>query len=446
MNTQEPEYLQHLRRLTKFLFLSGALNILLIALLFHFWIREAPPTPYFELKPAEHKDEQEPLALDRTNSDLLRHFKGLPLEQLITKLDNTQLVDNGYTQRDLALAALIAFHHFDLSRALLGHPEPSQKRKLRVRSSANTYVDVIIYPSLSEEQFTAIRHFAKTERWPVTSRGLFALLRKQSEPDSSLLDAFYATPEFSVVETLFKRSEVPIDRKALLTLIFQAPWKPLASFAAKQRTSQDLSPARRQRFLLDYLQYRAPLAATLLLKTDGAFAAKKLEDSQVLLMLQVLTEKTPESEQFALALLTNPRSDIVWQRAAERLYAYAKETPPKENLHHAALMRFMPNTSFAKEVSKKAKPKTVVASASPAPAIQKAKKASPSKSVLPKKQIAQAEASSSTSKRAPRLYVIQEGDSLWKISKQFKVDVETLKKYNKLRSDFLKPGTTLRIP
>ncbi|MDP1834396.1 MAG: LysM peptidoglycan-binding domain-containing protein [Chlamydiales bacterium] len=45
-----------------------------------------------------------------------------------------------------------------------------------------------------------------------------------------------------------------------------------------------------------------------------------------------------------------------------------------------------------------------------------------------------------------KIYVVQKGDSLWKISKQTKVPIQTLKSYNSLESDVLKPGATLRIP
>ena len=49
-------------------------------------------------------------------------------------------------------------------------------------------------------------------------------------------------------------------------------------------------------------------------------------------------------------------------------------------------------------------------------------------------------------KKKDRLYIVQEGDNLWKISRRFKVDVNVLRGHNKLKSDALKPGTTLKIP
>lgn len=43
------------------------------------------------------------------------------------------------------------------------------------------------------------------------------------------------------------------------------------------------------------------------------------------------------------------------------------------------------------------------------------------------------------------VYIVQEGDNLWKISRRFHVDVEKIKKQNRLESDTLKPGTSLRL-
>jgi LysM repeat protein len=43
-------------------------------------------------------------------------------------------------------------------------------------------------------------------------------------------------------------------------------------------------------------------------------------------------------------------------------------------------------------------------------------------------------------------YVVKSGDTLWQIAKRYGVDVEVIKKHNKLTNDALKPGSTLLIP
>lgn len=409
--------------LGKALFISGGMNIILLTVVFYWLVKDTPPRPYCELKPAGKEEQHPPLASVQSNREMIRNFRSLSLEQLVAKLTNTQLIENGYTQRDIALAALVAFHYFDLAHALAGFPQPEQQRSIPFgKNRAGKSVDVVVYPALPEEYYKAIIQFANKERWPVTSQGLFLILRKQKgESEPSLTDAFFLTPEFLAVETLFKRSEAQVDRKELLVLLCQGTWAQLSQFAEQQRTAQDLSPARRQSFLLDYIKHHSRAAAYLLLKTDGNFVARKLDNEQVIALLKLLVDKTPEAEQFTQFLLTSPRNDAVWQLAAGRLYEFAGEPKPEKNLHHAALKRFIAvNTQ---EI-------TVPA------AVQYAQPTIPAKKNTKPTKVA----------TRVRTYQVQEGDSLWKISRVFKVDIKILKDYNRLASDFLKPGTTLKIP
>ncbi|TFE70488.1 LysM peptidoglycan-binding domain-containing protein [Candidatus Methylacidiphilum fumarolicum] len=53
---------------------------------------------------------------------------------------------------------------------------------------------------------------------------------------------------------------------------------------------------------------------------------------------------------------------------------------------------------------------------------------------------------SSTKKPTEIKYVVKKGDSLWKISRKYKVTVEALMAINELKDDRLKPGQELIIP
>ena len=447
----------HIHRLTRTLLISGAFNVLLLAFLFYFLARETLPRPYFELKPAKQEEQLSPLALDSSNKKMIKDLRALSMEQLIAKLTDTQLIENGYTERDLALSALIAFYNFDLSRALSGN-FPAQQRKISFGKTAKGVpVEVIVYPGMREEQYQAIVQFAKTEKWPLTSRGLFLQLRKEVHaPNPSLVDAFLLTPEFIAVETLFNRADVRVTRPELLNLIQEGNWKSLSTFYEQQKTINDLSPARRQQFLLNYIDHHSKAAAQLLLKTDGVFAVSKLDDAHIIAMLNLLTEKTPLSEKFSLILLTSPRGDAVRHAAALKLYDFAGEAAPEKDIHNAALTRFIPKPNVmkarkvdatAKNQKKQALPKSSVIEK---PLAKTKPITVPTKGVVASaKPPAKVKPIATTSKEAPkksRSYVVQEGDSLWKISRKFKVDMGVLKKLNKLESDFLKPGTTLRLP
>src|ERR1700758_3846768 len=106
--------MRNLHKLTTMLFVSGIANIVLLSLLIYWIIRDRPPTPYYELKPAAKREQQPPLAIDLTKAQVLRYFKTLSREQLLSKLTHTQMVEDGYAQRDLALACLVHDHFFDL--------------------------------------------------------------------------------------------------------------------------------------------------------------------------------------------------------------------------------------------------------------------------------------------------------------------------------------------
>ena len=446
------ESLGSVRKLTISLMLSGTLNVILLGLFFYYTLGERPPTPYCELRPATYQEQLSPLAIDHSNNEVIRYFRKMPFQWLVARLSNTQLVEDGYTQRDLALASMITFHHFDIDRALASLPLPEKKRTIvygKFRDGAPA--ELTIYPGLSEQHCEAIRAFASTERWPMTSKGLFLALQKQSESkDSSLVDAFTMTPEFLVVETLFSRSAAATDNNELLNVVLDGSWKMLNDFSSRQKTSQDLSVARRQQFLLDYIEQHSQSAAVLLLKIDGDFASRKLDDARVMIVLELLDQKSSDSERFALSLLTSPRSEQVWNAAARRLYQYAGEAEPNGNQYNAALSRFVPDYQPLKSIDK-----PVISSGPP---IIPPQPAPVKKVTAPKETVAVTPVNKS--KQAPnaapkaiakpvkadRIYIVQEGDSLWKLSRRFRVDVDKLKTHNQLESNNLRPGRTLKIP
>ncbi|HRD55326.1 MAG TPA: hypothetical protein PLC42_02910, partial [Parachlamydiaceae bacterium] len=189
---------QNTRKLTGWLFISGALNILFASFFFYWMTKERPPIPYFELKPASAKEQQPPFAIDHSNREIIRYFKTLSQEQLIAKLSNAEFVDSGYTIRDLSLACLVTFHHFDIYRALLDVSQPCQERVIAYGCKKDGKpAKVTIYPGLSDKQYEEIIRFAARERWPMTPKGLFLSLKQaKASVQGSLADAFYLTPQF----------------------------------------------------------------------------------------------------------------------------------------------------------------------------------------------------------------------------------------------------------
>lgn len=465
--THDPAlFIKRIRQLSLALIVSGVLNIGVLSLLLYWVLRERPPTPYCELKPASSEQQLIPLADQRGFTEVLAQLSQQSFSQLVQGLSHAQLIENGYAERDLALACLMAFHHFDTLRALPKNAQPQQHRLLAWKPKGQEATTMlVVYPDLTQQQFDALIQFAKTERWPLTAEGLFLQLKQQKEKqafDDHLIETFVLTPEFWTVELLFNRSGQRTSRQEILTILLEGDWNLLKQFVDQQRQVQDSSDARRQKFLLDYVKVGSPSAAMLLLKTEWEFAVKKLDDQQVAAILQLMPTRLPEGLTFAKEMLASPRSANVWRKASEWLYQQAGEELPTDWTHHAALMRFFPEKASIELVSKP--PASPVSIAPPLPLARaknvRATPIQPKISSKPSSTIAQASKpppktpkKASIAKKAesidsakPATYVVQEGDSLWKISKRFGVKVDEIKKLNQLKSDALKVGMTLKLP
>ena len=441
--------LNRIRRLSIALGFSCVLNIGVLALLSYTVSHERIPTPYCELKPASGEQQQAPLADFRGSAEMISQLCNLSFQELVNRLNQTQMIENGHTERDLVLACLVSFHHFDIDRALGAENTKRQKRIFTWRNKA-THENMVftVFPSLLQDQFNAIVQFAKTEQWPLTPEGLFSALQKQKlgqNIDSTLIETFILTPDFWTLELLFNRSTHSIRKQKLVELLLEGNWLLFKQFVDQQRHSQDLSAARRQKLLLDYIQVGSESAAEMILHTDFDFAVKKMDDAQVIALLQILP-KRGESEKFAKEMLTSPRSLGVWQQASLRLYEYAGESIPNNWNYQTSLARFAP------EKMNEVRPAAVEKLLSKPYVEDPIKKTPPPKiaSKTTETRIIAQKTSSPTKKSQPappyRLYIVQEGDSLWKISRRFGVDMEVLMQRNQIQSSAIKPGTVLRIP
>lgn len=389
--------LNKIKQLTLFLFVSGSFNIFLVAFLFYWVFKEQPPTPYCELMPIKNNIKQIKCEADQTA--LINHYKTLKFQQLRAKLASQTMVIRHLKERDLALATLVNFHDFDLRKAL-GNITAPLKQQILVHG--NGLEKLLIFPDLNDKQFATIIEFATKEKWPFKAKGLFQLLKKNIN-DSTLADAFYLTPEFYAVKTLFLRSGINVDNQELLKIIIEGEWGLLSAFRERQNKSLDFSSENRQRFLLDYIKAGSCFAAHLLIKTDCDYVLSRLNDEALLSILRLLDQKSEDARQFTSSLISLPRGIEVRRLAEARLEEYKGVQPV-----------------IQEKVLTSLKPKEVVRLKIPAKKPEMIKK--------------------------ERIYIVQEGDSLWKIAKKFQLNVDFLKSYNRLVSDLLQPGTLLKIP
>jgi hypothetical protein len=387
---------RRLRFLTQTLLISGALNIGLLATFIYF-VLEAKKVTFLEL------ESKAASSLPETNQQILHAYSTLSFQELLIRLDVRDLAEEGYSKRDLALSCLVAFHHFNLEKALGG--DFFQKRKI-IFKNGQEMIEIFSFPGLSEEQYQAIVQYVRTEKWPFTTQGLFFEIQHlKEEADPSLLEAFYLTPEFHAVKLLFVRSGISSAKEAALKLLLSGEWALLKKFFHEQKQAQNFTPQRLLIFLIEYLHRGSSVAAQLLLETEFEFACKRLDDPHVLLLLDLVQEKNKIVESFAKSLLLSPRSDAVWKRAAALLFSFEGESLPEPYDHAAALSRFFPQ------------------SAPP-----------------PEKMI------QSEEKREEKVHTVQEGESLWKIARRYKIPIDVLIQHNQLASEKLKVGKKLRIP
>lgn len=415
----EAPLIQRTRKVTQLLIASGALNIVLLSTFVYLVLKDRELSVPFELKPSS----KEKITNTITNEQLLRAYSTLSFQDLLLRLDNKDLIEDGYTKRDLSLACLVAFHHFNLERALGGLE--LQKRLIPFRNAqGQEQIPLVIFPGLADFQYQAILHYARTEKWPFTPQGLFFEIQRTTFPrDPTLLEAFYLTPHFHTAFLLFTRTGLKLEREIVVEMLAQGDWAILSGFTDQQRIAQDLSIERRRSLLLDYLGQRATLAAKLFVETDLEFALKRMSDAQILTLFDLLPPNYAPLLNFAKELIASPRSDAVWKKAANLLYMARAETLPEPYDHLATLRQFAPHMLPVQ---------TAVAAPSVAPS-QLEPVMTQVKTSVPK-----------PAKR--RTHTVANGENLWKIARKYHVSIDSIKRLNHLESERLRVGKVLEIP
>jgi hypothetical protein len=383
--------MQKSRWILQTLTLSVALNAALLFTFFYFFVRDNPL--HFAYKPKEEHYEKEP----PMTPTLLNRLQAFSFEQLVELLADRRKVEHGYGVRDFALGALASYHDFDVERGL-GRGELS-KRKWEF--SGNSYM---LFPRLEENDFELLQKFAARERWPFTPKGMFKIIRQigVENCDPALIRYFCHTPHFALLETMFARTQLPLQKKTLLSLALESGWESLEAYYQRQKEGVDFNAQTRQAFLMNAISNGSKTAAYLLITIDGSFAQKNLDDDQLVKTLTLLTVKTQEALHFAQVAASSPRSDAVREAARERLSFYTGG-PPDDFAGH-----FVEKPGL-KELR---------------PVFRQRPPAAPD----------------------PRTHIIQPGESLWIISKKYQVPMEVLMEENHLQSTIIQPGKSLKIP
>jgi len=284
----QPQWDKKSRKFVHLLIWSGALNIGLLSSLVYFVFQDRREAISFEKPPIIRQQEV-------STQEILQSFSTLSWADLVAHLENREAVQAGYTKRDLALATLSAFHSFDIERAIQEKILHRHTIAFR-RKEGPEEVYLTVYPSLTDEQFLAIRRFIQTEKFPLTSEGLFYEIQQAHFPrDASLLQTFYLTPEFTALLTLFQRVGLPLPKEALVEMVAQGDWPTLHTFAEEEKWALDLSPERLRRLLDAYVRCRSPLAVRVLAHLEQK-VEKKVQVEQVQVQETVLQQPPKEEK------------------------------------------------------------------------------------------------------------------------------------------------------
>lgn len=408
----EQDLLKKIRFLTHVVLISGALNIALIATLISFAFHKSSEEEY-GFNPSMKKVK---VSISKANHQILSSYFSYSFSDLLEELRNVELVEDGYRRRDLALAYLSAFHYFDVEKALPGIA--IQRRKMTFfHKEGGERLDLTVFPGLNDDHYQALLYYAHIEKWPFTTEGLFyELMRRKDAAPSSLIDSFYVTDEFHQIYNYLVHNGLVISREDLLHLILEGNFDLFREFAEKCKQNPahlDLS----REFLLSYIRLNSKIAADLLIKMDAEFALRKLADTDLALVIENLPEKEDRFEPFLKELIYSVRSDIVRKKAGLKLYLLAGEEPPAPYDHNETLKRFIPAMKKAQIQIQD-------------PMLLYQQKQFLAESGLDKKT-----------------HYVQEGETLWKISRKYKVDLHLLMKVNQLDSEYSLPvGKKLLIP
>lgn len=404
-SSQQGSWISRMKWLTQALIISGTLNIGLLSTFIYFVFKDKQKTLNLHL--GNLPTHKAPV----THLSLLGSYSVLPYQELIVRLENADPVEEGLCKRDLALSCLVAFHHFNLDQAI--GSALLQKRILQLTHTAGQEtIDIPVFPGLTDSQFRAILHYAKTEKWPFTPEGLFyEITRCLPSPDPSLIEAFALSSEYHAVDILFAKTGLDLSRDQIIALIAEGRWSFLSQLCREQRSALDLSIEKRRSFLLQYLDHRSAVAAHLLLDHDPEFVCKRLGDSQILILLDLCEEKASALERIAKELLTAPRTDVVRSKAASLLYILAGESLPEPFDHSTAVHRFFPQRE----------PLQVSAAVEAIPPVE-------------------------PPKIMHKVHVVEPGDNLWKIARKYRVSIEEIKRLNEMDTERLRPGKQLKIP
>ncbi len=385
MDSFESSTLKKYRRLSQFLIVSALFNIAFGASALYQYFKPVKPLEWTSSKSAISED----------SAAVLKNFLNLSYPELISKLGVKSEIEPGLHKRDIALAILHQSYQVDIARALNRPLLSFQQLSFTDGAKEKT---LPVPRGLLDSDFELISQFIKQEAWPLTSLGLFQKL-KFGLKEGALTQTFYRSEPFSKLFDILKPQIDLIKEENLLSILLKGDCQDLEKF----KDQIDKGSFSLDSFLLYYSDLGSVQAAIYLSKAPH-FSLKNLNDKQALAFIDLLESVPDKQKILAQNLMQSFRSD----NFKEQIKAKGFEIEEPKIIQELVVEKKVKQEPVSSTLAKALTP--------------------PIKS------------------KSAKTYVVQEGDSLWKISRKFKVDLETLKIVNHLDSENLKPGKVLTIP
>ncbi len=384
-------WVKKIRLLSALLLVSISFNVALLTSLIYLSIDKGSSIEKIGSQPTKK--------ISFTNSEVLSRYLNMSFNELVVELKDESLLQDGYTKRDLALACIVNYYFFDIDQSLSG--TSLQKRRLTfVHKDGREIFDLDLFPGLSDIDYKRILSFISLHQYPFTSEGLFNELKNGKNKEDALIESFLTTSEFYFIFTMFNRWGEKFSKEKILDMLLDGSWSLIKQFISNKNVKFEIDSIRE--LLTEYIKIGSKNGAYIWILLESDYVLHKTEDVILNDLICAISENSELITLFLKKVLISIRSDQIRKSAAIKLYSLegGESTLPNPYDHAIVIKHFLP-------------------------------------SILKQNDIA--------SDCNVINYIVQNGDSLWKIAKKYEVSIESIRKLNSLKDDKLKVGQRLVI-
>jgi len=240
----------------------------------------------------------------------------LSLEDLRGALSDESHLEYGYKCRDIALSYMVTNQHLAIDKIISDLPS------VKVASDRGAFV---LY-DLDDSDFEKVYSYLEREKYPLTILGLLNLI--DQEPLESLSQAIYLTPEYMAFEAILAEP-LGLDKGELVEVMRQNNGKDLLEISVL------LLGEHSHLELCELLEScvrteDSRLAANIMVALDREYVVKKLDNSEIAHLKDVLKDQFPI--ELLKQIAESPRKDSS-EVVFDAVVAEAPSLEPKVELY-----------------------------------------------------------------------------------------------------------------